>query len=63
PRSVYTGKIYCGQCGSKFRRKVCGGKIYWDCYPPSNTSGPAFPPSCGIPPASQWPFHARPSDW
>ena len=32
PRSVYTGKIYCGQCGSKFRRKVCGGKIYWDCY-------------------------------
>ena len=30
--SLYTGKIYCGQCGSKFRRKVCSGKIYWDCY-------------------------------
>lgn len=31
-RSPYTGKIYCGQCGSKFRRKICGGKVYWDCY-------------------------------
>ena len=30
--SPYTGKIYCGRCGSKFRRKVCGGKVYWDCY-------------------------------
>ena len=31
-RSPYIGKIYCGQCGSKFRRKECGGKVYWDCY-------------------------------
>ena len=32
PRSVYTGKIYCGRCGSKFRRKVSGNNVYWDCY-------------------------------
>ena len=31
-RSLYIGKIYCGQCGTKFRRKECGGKVYWDCY-------------------------------
>ena len=31
-RSPYIGKIYCGQCGSKLRRKACGGKVYWDCY-------------------------------
>ena len=31
-QSPYVGKIYCGQCESKFRRKVCGGKAYWDCY-------------------------------
>ena len=30
--SPYIGKIYCGRCGSKFRRKACGGKVYWDCY-------------------------------
>ena len=30
--SPYIGKLYCGQCGSKFRRKVCNGKTYWDCY-------------------------------
>ena len=29
---MYTGKIYCGRCGSKFRRKVSGNKIYWGCY-------------------------------
>ena len=31
-RSPYIGKIYCGRCGSKFRRKECRDKIYWDCY-------------------------------
>lgn len=31
-RSVYIGRIFCGQCGSKLRRKVCGEKVYWDCY-------------------------------
>ena len=30
--SPYIGKIYCGRCGSRFRRKACGGKVYWDCY-------------------------------
>ena len=30
--SPYIGKIYCEQCGSKFRRKECGDKVYWDCY-------------------------------
>lgn len=30
--SLYTGKIFCGYCKSKFRRKVSGGKVYWDCY-------------------------------
>ena len=31
-QSPYIGKIYCGQCESKFRRKVCEDKVYWDCY-------------------------------
>lgn len=31
-RSIYIGRIYCGKCGSKLRRKVCGSKVYWDCY-------------------------------
>lgn len=31
-RSIYTGRLFCGQCGSKLRRKVCGEKVYWDCY-------------------------------
>ena len=26
-----TKKIYCGECGSVFRRKRCNGKIYWTC--------------------------------
>lgn len=30
--SPYVSKLYCGQCGSKLRRKVCSGKAYWDCY-------------------------------
>ncbi len=30
--SPYIGKLYCGQCGSKFRRKVCNSKTHWDCY-------------------------------
>lgn len=31
-QSPYIGKIYCGQCESKFRRKVCEDKVHWDCY-------------------------------
>ena len=31
-RSPYIGKLYCGKCGSRLRRKTCNGKIYWDCY-------------------------------
>jgi len=31
-RSLYTGKLYCGRCGSKLRRKMCGNKVYWECY-------------------------------
>lgn len=31
-RSPYIGKLYCGKCGSRLRRKACNGKIYWDCY-------------------------------
>lgn len=31
-RSLYIGRVFCGQCGSKLRRKVCGEKVYWDCY-------------------------------
>lgn len=31
-QSPYLSKLYCGQCGSKLRRKVCSGKAYWDCY-------------------------------
>ena len=30
--SPYIGKICCGRCGSKFRRKACGRKVYWDCH-------------------------------
>ena len=24
-------KIYCGHCGTAFRRKLCNGKVYWTC--------------------------------
>ena len=24
-------KIYCGHCGTAFRKKLCGGRIYWTC--------------------------------
>ena len=30
--SLYIGKNFCGHCKSKFRRKMCGDKVYWDCY-------------------------------
>ncbi len=32
PSSIYTGRVFCGRCGSKLRRKICSEKAYWDCY-------------------------------
>ena len=29
--SPYDKRIYCAQCGSACRRKICNGKIYWLC--------------------------------
>ena len=31
-RSVFQRKIYCAECGSPCRRKICRGKTYWVCY-------------------------------
>jgi site-specific DNA recombinase len=30
-RYPFTGKIICGKCGKKYKRKVTHGRIYWNC--------------------------------
>jgi len=38
-RSSYplSKRIYCGECGSAFKRKICGGKTYWVCHNHNNS--------------------------
>lgn len=45
-RSAYSlsKRIYCGECGSAFKRKICGGKTYWVCHNRNNNKG-----NCSIP--------------
>lgn len=49
-QSPYLSKLYCAQCGSKLRRKVCSGKAYWDCY--RHNAGKDRCPSHQIPEAA-----------
>ena len=45
-RSAYplSKRIYCGECGSAFKRKICGGKTYWVCHNRNNNKA-----NCTIP--------------
>ena len=31
-RSIFSKRLYCGQCGAVLRRKVNSGKVYWVCH-------------------------------
>ncbi len=48
-RSVYplSKRIVCGECGSMFKRKICGGKTYWVCR--NHNNGKANCPVVQIP--------------
>lgn len=45
-RSAYplSKRIYCGECGSAFKRKICGGKTYWVCHNRNNNKA-----NCPVP--------------
>ncbi|MBM6888300.1 recombinase zinc beta ribbon domain-containing protein [Pseudoflavonifractor phocaeensis] len=30
-KSPFAQKIFCGQCGTSFRKKVSHGKVFWSC--------------------------------